>query len=83
MRRRRRRSKKTPWHFDDWDERDYILERDEDSQSNRSVPNNQSVAVLPKNTSFQIHISGNISLCLVGADGQRQEIFRFVVINSL
>ena len=83
MRRRRRRSRKTPWHFDDWDYRDYILERDVDSQSicsgqNIVTANNVNKAVLPRNTSFQIQISGNISLSLVGADGNRRELFRSV-----
>lgn len=81
MRRRRRRSKKTPWHFDDWDYRDYILEKDVDTQSvcsAQSIARNQTLAMLPRNTSFQIHISGNISICLVGADGSRQPLFRSV-----
>ena len=83
MRRRRRRSRKTPWHFDDWDYRDYILEKDIDTLSTCSAqnitPRNQSLALLPGNTSFQIHISGNISIALVGADGGRQELFRSVI----
>ena len=84
MRRRHRRSRKTPWHFDDWDYRDYIIERDVDTQSTCSAQNYTSSfpnkAVLPRNTSFQIQISGNISLSLVGADGCRHELFRSVQI---
>ena len=81
--RRRRRRRKTPWHFDDWDERDYILDKDIDTQSNHSVRNNQSLAVLPNNASFQIHISGNISICLVGANGGQEQIFRLVVAYNV
>ena len=84
MRRRRRRSRKTPWHFDDWDHRDYIIERDVDTQSTCSAQNIATSlptkAVIPRNTSFQIQISGNIALSLVGADGSRQELFRSVQI---
>ena len=81
--RRRRRRRKTPWHFDDWDERDYILDKDIDTQRNHSVRNNQSLAVLPNNASFQIHISGNISICLVGANGGQEQIFRLVVAYNV
>ena len=81
--RRRRRRRKTPWHFDDWDERDYILDKDIDTQSNHSVRNNQSLAVLPNNASFQIHISGNISICLVGANGEQEQLFRLVVAYNV
>ena len=91
MRPRRRRAKK-PWHFDDYDESDYRLESESDSwsssSSNRTValcdnsraaPASVNLALCPKNAGLQIKISGDISICVLGENGSRKEIFRFVI----
>lgn len=84
---RRKRSNK-PWHFDDYDESDYYLESSSDwssGSSNKAVAlpsqnRNESVnlALCPKNAGLQIKISGDISICVVGENGKRREIFRLV-----
>lgn len=92
MRPRRKRSNK-PWHFDDYDESDYYLESSSDwssGSSNRAVVTqgsnrNQSVnlALCPKNAGLQIKISGDISICVVGENGKRREIFRLVCLEMI
>jgi len=97
MRPRKRRSKKD-WHFDDYDASDYTLdsdssvgpsqalvprnERPERPGRRRVSSRNQSLNLCPREAAVQIKITGNISISVVGQNGQTRELFRFVDINS-
>ena len=79
MRPRRRRRASKPWHFDDYDESDYVLESDNQSGCSRDVaiyPGSNNVVTYPENAGLQIKVSGNISISFVGTDGVRRELFR-------
>ena len=90
MRPRRKKRSTKPWHFDDYDESEYTLdsECDYNTNPNRAIcrRNNyiqpQNLDLCPKNSHLQIKISGNISISLIGNNGQKKEIFRFVIIKK-
>lgn len=98
MRPRRKKSSK-PWHFDDYDESEYTLDNSSDSgaasgsgsgcrdlvpaRANVRLNNTNLSALCPKNAGLQIRISGDISICVVGNNGRRRELFRFVSLCTL
>ena len=80
MRPRHRRRSSKPWHFDDYDESDYILESDTQQGFDRDIALYQgtnNVVAYPKNAGIQIRVSGNITISFVGVDGIRRELFRY------
>lgn len=93
MRPRRRKRSKKQFNFDDYDESDYTLESNSDwSGSSNNAPlvtssdnysnvgnTNVNLALCPKNAGLQIKISGDISICVIGDNGTRREIFRLVI----
>ena len=80
MRRVRRKRTKKPWHFDDYDESDYSLDSENERYhtQSRAICRKTDLNSVPKNSSLQIRITGNISISLVGDNGHRQEIVRLV-----
>lgn len=92
MRPRRYKRSKKPWHFDDYDESEYTLDSDTSHVQNRAVSHgkplqNRKLDLYPKNAGIQIKISGQIQISIVGENGARRELFRFVcvffLLNSL
>jgi len=88
MRPRRCKKSKKPFCFDDYDESEYTLDSDASSTSYRprntvAFPKKSSsrkkLDLLPQNAGIQIKISGQIQISLVGDDGERRNLFRFVV----
>lgn len=96
MRPRRRKRSKKQFNFDDYDESDYTLESNSDwsgssnnvntplvhsrDKCSNSVNKTVNLALCPKNAGLQIKISGDISICVIGNNGTRREIFRLVII---
>lgn len=83
MRPRRPKRSKKPWHFDDYDESEYTLDSDASYNPTKTVvarkpTRNKKLELYPQNAGIQIKITGQIQISLVGADGVRKELFRFV-----